>query len=132
MRIKVKMNSSQQHFELSEAAFYEPIQNAVSLVQAHFHAYQTAKFPSRPPEFFSLELCGEAGELANLEKKKWKGKTISNDALADEAADVLIALMNYANARSINLAEAVILKLQRIEERRQVSEECGEGSVHNS
>lgn len=120
------MNSSQYHFELSDAAFYEPIQNAVRLVQSRFHAYQMAKFPSRPPEFFSLELCGEAGELANLEKKKWKGKTISNDALSDEVADVCIALMNYANARGIDLAAALTLKLRRIEERRQTLEERGE------
>ena len=113
-------------FELSDDGFYAPIHQALGNIQARFHAYQTAKFTQRPPEFFSLELCGEAGELANLEKKRWKGKKISNDALSDEAADVCIALMNYANAREIDLAAAVVAKLHRIEEKRRLLEERGE------
>lgn len=113
-------------FELSDDAFYTPIHAALGNIQTRFHAYQEAKFTQRPAEFFSLELCGEAGELANLEKKRWKGKTISNDALADEAADVCIALMNYANARGIDLAAAVVGKLHRIEEKRRLLEERGE------
>lgn len=39
-------------------------------LQKEFLAYQRAVFPDREPRFFALELCGEAGELANLEKKK--------------------------------------------------------------
>jgi NTP pyrophosphatase (non-canonical NTP hydrolase) len=84
-------------------------------VQQGFDDYQRAAFISRPPEFFCLELCGEAGELANLEKKVWKGRDINHVDLADEAADVLIALMNYCNARGIDLANAVSNKLTRIE-----------------
>ena len=87
-------------------------------VQSSFHAYQNEHFPTRSPEFFCLELCGEAGELANLEKKKWKGKSIDDLRIADEAADVLIALMNYTNARGIDIGAAVQSKLQRIEEKR--------------
>ncbi len=87
--------------------------NVVS-VQKAFDSYQNACFTARPPEFFCLELCGEAGELANLEKKLWKGADISMDRVSDEAADVLISLMNYANARGIDLASAVADKLSRI------------------
>lgn len=87
--------------------------NVVS-VQKAFDSYQNACFTPRPPEFFCLELCGEAGELANLEKKLWKGADISMDRVSDEAADVFISLMNYANARGIDLASAVSDKLSRI------------------
>ena len=83
-------------------------------VQRAFDAYQQTSFIPRSPEFFALELCGEAGELANLVKKVWKGRDIPDADVADEAADVLIALMNFCNARSIDLAAAVADKLTRI------------------
>ena len=83
-------------------------------VQMAFNAYQQECFIARPPEFFALELCGEAGELANLEKKRWKGAPPNDDHTAEEAADVLIALMNFCNARGIDLAKAVADKLPRI------------------
>jgi len=86
----------------------------VGPIQQAFDAYQNACFIARPPEFFCLELCGEAGELANLEKKLWKGADIAAHRVEDEAADVFISLMNYANARGINLAAAVTDKLSRI------------------
>lgn len=86
----------------------------LSLVQLEFDAYQRDWFLARPPEFFCLELCGEAGELANLEKKRWRGDSPNPEHTAEEAADVFIALMNFANASGINLAEAVALKLHRI------------------
>lgn len=95
-------------------------------IQSEFDKYQKAKFVAKSPEFFCLELNGEAGELANIEKKQWKGKHISPDRFADEAADVLIALMNYSNARGVNLADAVSTKLQKIEKKRIELEEIGE------
>lgn len=87
-------------------------------LQREFDRYQRAAFPERPSHFFSLELCGEAGELANLEKKAWKGRTIVDEAFVDEAADVVIAVLNYANSRGIDLAGAVERKMARIDERR--------------
>ena len=102
------------------------IRTALPLIQQGFDNYQNSCFTARPPEFFCLELCGETGELANLEKKKWKGKSIQNNRLEEEAADVLIALCNYSNARGINLAEAVASKLQAIEEKRAHLEKSGE------
>jgi NTP pyrophosphatase (non-canonical NTP hydrolase) len=83
-------------------------------IQEAFDRYQQACFIARSAEFFCLELCGEAGELANLEKKRWKGASVADERIRDEAADVFIALMNYANARGVNLAQAVADKLQRI------------------
>ncbi len=83
-------------------------------IQQGFDAYQRECFVARPPEFFALELCGEAGELANLEKKRWRGSTVDDTRTAEEAADVFIALMNFCNARGINLAHALALKLPTI------------------
>lgn len=121
-----KLPLSPTPLNLSDNAFYQPIHDALHSIQTRFDAYQREKFTERPPEFFSLELCGEAGELANLEKKLWKGKVIAHEAVSDEAADVLIALMNYANARGIDLGAAVVAKLYRIEEKRRTLEANGE------
>lgn len=95
-------------------------------IQKDFDNYQNQYFPKRSPEFFCLELNGEAGELANLEKKIWKGKTVSIEHIADEAADMFIALLNYANSRKINLALAVANKLQIIEQKRIALQQKGE------
>lgn len=95
-------------------------------VQFDFNDYQNAFFKAKPAEFFCLELNGEAGELANLEKKVWKGNKIDKELLEDEAADVFISLMNYSNARRINLAEAVKKKLRKIEEKRSSLAKMGE------
>lgn len=102
------------------------IKNAIRKIQDNFDSYQNKCFTQRSPEFFCLELNGEAGELANLEKKHWKGKPIEHEKFSDEAADVLIALFNYCNARGINLEKAVIDKLNRIEEKRSLLESVGE------
>jgi len=88
-------------------------------IQKGFDDYQNSFFPQRTPEFFCLELNGEAGELANIEKKQWKGREIDPAQFADEAADVFIALMNYSNARGIDLGQAVVTKLEKIEAKRQ-------------
>ena len=87
-------------------------------LQREFDSYQRAAFPERLPRFFALELAGECGELANLEKKEWKGRTIPEAEYVDEAADVCIALLNYANSRGIDLAEAVKTKMERIDGKR--------------
>ncbi len=87
-------------------------------IQAAFAAYQKEAFPARPPQFFALELAGEAGEVANNEKKVWKGAPVPRECIEDEAADVFIALVNYANANGIDLAKAVARKTLVIEQRR--------------
>lgn len=81
--------------------------------------YNKAAFPERTPQFFALELAGEAGEIANKEKKIWKGRELPKEDLEEEAADVLIAVMNYANSRNIDLAKALKEKVIEIEKRRQ-------------
>lgn len=88
------------------------------IIQKKFDEYQKERFPVRSAEFFCLELCGEAGELANIEKKRWKGNIVPSAQFSDEAADVFIALMNYCNARGVELGKAVLKKLYIIEEKR--------------
>jgi len=87
-------------------------------LQTEFDRYQRAAHPEWTPSFFALELCGEAGELANLEKKAWKGRPVALERFEDEAADVAIAIINYANSRGVDLAAAVATKLLEIERRR--------------
>lgn len=96
------------------ARLQQDVVEYLSVVQAGFDTYQRSAFIARPSEFFALELCGEAGELANIEKKRWRGSTIDRDHRAEEAADVLISLMNFCNAAEIDLASAVAQKLDRI------------------
>ncbi len=110
--------------KFSEDAVAQPIESKLQDVQHIFDKYQE-EFQAKPRNFFCLELCGEAGELANLEKKVWKGKDIDPARVADEAADVLIALMNYTNAAEIDLGSAVATKLRRIEQVRQQLEQEG-------
>lgn len=43
--------------------------------------------------FLSLALCGEAGELANIVKKEWRGDGQLGQAALDEVADVITYAM---------------------------------------
>lgn len=114
------------NLQLEQIELINSIKNSVRKIQDLFDKYQKKCFTERGAEFFCLELNGEAGELANLEKKQWKGKSVEHERFSDEAADVFIALMNYCNARGINLEKAVINKLNIIEERRSLLESVGE------
>ncbi len=104
----------------------ECVKLSIGSVQKEFDDYQNEHFPQRSPEFFCLELNGEAGELANIEKKRWKGKHIPEERFAEEAADVLIALLNYSNSKKLDLANAVATKLESIENKRLELESIGE------
>ncbi len=95
----------------------------LATLQTEFQRYQEAAFPHRPPRFFALELAGETGELANLEKKVWKGRQVDEADFVDEAADVCIALLNFANSRGIDLAAAVEHKMRHIDRRRRAEPE---------
>jgi len=97
-----------------------PQVEGLNQTQQSFMQYQLRAFGQRSASFFALELAGECGELANLEKKLWRDpqRGVDEQHLRDEAADVFIALMNYCNARGIQLEPAVQSKLSRIEERR--------------
>ncbi len=101
------------------------INEQLSQIQSLFGEYQNSYFPERSPEFFCLELNGEAGELANAEKKRWKGRHVEDEVYSEEAADVFIALINYSNSRGIDLSKAVKKKLEKIEKKRKELEKEG-------
>ncbi|MDE2876823.1 MAG: hypothetical protein OXU69_11780 [Gemmatimonadota bacterium] len=111
----------------SPSAFLPASYDGLEALQAEFHRYQEAAFPHRPPRFFALELAGETGELANLEKKVWKGRQVDEADFVDEAADVCIALLNFANSRGIDLAAAVKRKMRRIDRKRRAEPEATGG-----
>ena len=111
----------------SESALLPASYDGLQTLQAEFQRYQEAAFPHRPPRFFALELAGETGELANLEKKVWKGRHVDDADFVDEAADVCIALLNFANSRGIDLAAAVQRKMRHIDTRRRDEPEAPGG-----
>ena len=102
----------------SASALLPASYDGLQTLQAEFRRYQEAAFPHRPPRFFALELAGETGELANLEKKVWKGRHVDEADFVDEAADVCIALINFANSRGIDLGAAVEHKMRHIDGKR--------------
>lgn len=53
--------------------------------------------------FFALAIAGEAGELANLLKKEWRGNPQSILDIAQEMADIRIYLEHMAVHLKINL-----------------------------
>ncbi len=64
------------------------------------------------PYFGGLELCGEAGELANLLKKDWRGDAGDRaDAIAMELADVAIVTSFLARDLGVDLEAAIYAKL---------------------
>jgi NTP pyrophosphatase (non-canonical NTP hydrolase) len=112
--------SSPPHLSKLQGKLPPPRVGGLKEAQLSFQAYQSIAFFDRPPSFFALELAGECGELCNVEKKIWRDpeRPIDHLHLAEEAADVLITLLNYCNARGIDLEGAVETKLVQIEERR--------------
>lgn len=100
--------------EVERNKLVDAIQANLPGIQDGFSAYQNSFFIERPREFFALELCGEAGELANLEKKRWRGQEIEIGRFEEEAADVFIALVNYCNSAGLDLSSAVAKKLVQI------------------
>jgi NTP pyrophosphatase (non-canonical NTP hydrolase) len=98
----------------------------LKVIQNNFEDYQNKHFVQKSSQFFCLELNGEAGELANLEKKEWKGRNVEFAKFEDEAADVFIALMNYCNSKQIDLEQSLIQKLKYIEQIRMEREQKGE------
>src|SRR5271155_1414682 len=67
--------------------------------------------------FLALAICGEAGELANLVKKMWRGDVVDSNQIRDEIADIRIYLEHIARHLHINLDQACENKLEVVAER---------------
>jgi NTP pyrophosphatase (non-canonical NTP hydrolase) len=77
-------------------------------------------FPSYSNEderFLALALCGEAGELANMIKKRWRDNVDLSDEIREEIADIRVYLELLAKCFGIEgakLDRAVEAKLEKV------------------
>jgi NTP pyrophosphatase (non-canonical NTP hydrolase) len=79
------------------------------------HLFQP--WSSEDERFLSLALCGEAGELANMVKKRWRDGVDLREEIKDEIADIRIYLELLAKCFDIEgdkLDERVRDKLGRV------------------
>jgi NTP pyrophosphatase (non-canonical NTP hydrolase) len=73
--------------------------------------------PDEVTHYLALAICGEAGELANLIKKAWRGDVVDPAAIRDELADIRIYLEHLARHLGIDLDHACSLKLDEVVQR---------------
>jgi len=77
-------------------------------------------FPSysnHDERFLALALCGEAGELANMIKKRWRDNADLSEEIKDEIADIRVYLELLAKCFGIEgakLDERVKSKLEKV------------------
>jgi NTP pyrophosphatase (non-canonical NTP hydrolase) len=67
--------------------------------------------------FLALAISGEAGELANLFKKWWRGDDLDLSKAKDEIADVYIYLRHLACHMQFDLDERAAMKVDVVTER---------------
>lgn len=67
--------------------------------------------------FLALAVCGEAGELANLIKKIWRGDEVASDEIRDEIADIRIYLEHLSRHLGFDLDAACEQKLKVVARR---------------
>lgn len=68
--------------------------------------------------FMTLALCGEAGELANLIKKDWRGDAGDRrQKIVEELADVANYAFMLAEGLGVDLPAAMLRKLKEVEQR---------------
>jgi NTP pyrophosphatase (non-canonical NTP hydrolase) len=77
-------------------------------------------YSSEDERFLALALCGEAGELANIIKKRWRDGVDLSEEACDEIADIRIYLELIAkcfNIEGAKLDERVKQKLLKVSEK---------------
>jgi NTP pyrophosphatase (non-canonical NTP hydrolase) len=80
-------------------------------------AHLFTAYSSADERFLALALCGEAGELANMIKKRWRDGVGLEEEIRDEIADVRVYLELLAKCfgiQSEKLDERVQQKLQKV------------------
>jgi NTP pyrophosphatase (non-canonical NTP hydrolase) len=74
-------------------------------------------YSSTDERFLALALCGEAGELANMIKKRWRDDAHLVDEIRDEIADIRVYLELLAKCFGIEgekLDARVVAKLEKV------------------
>src|SRR5229473_7692024 len=74
-------------------------------------------YSSHDERFLALALCGEAGELANMIKKRWRDGADLSEEIKDEIADIRVYLELLAKCFGIEgdkLDQRVADKLTRV------------------
>lgn len=74
-------------------------------------------FSSEDERFLALALCGEAGELANMIKKRWRDGADLSEEIRDELADIRVYLELLAKCFGIEgekLDRQVEAKLEKV------------------
>jgi NTP pyrophosphatase (non-canonical NTP hydrolase) len=74
-------------------------------------------YSNRDERFLALALCGEAGELANMIKKRWRDAADLTEEIRDEIADIRVYLELLAKCFEIEgdkLNERVQSKLEKV------------------
>jgi NTP pyrophosphatase (non-canonical NTP hydrolase) len=93
------------------------------------HAKGNLTSDSEVLNFLALAICGEAGELANLVKKIWRGDEVDPDQIQDEIADIRIYLEHLSRHLDIDLDRACERKLDEVHERLLAKERHEEADV---
>jgi NTP pyrophosphatase (non-canonical NTP hydrolase) len=81
-------------------------------------------YSSQDERFLALALCGEAGELANMIKKRWRDGVDLSEEIRDEIADIRVYLELIAHCFEISgdrLNARVEQKLQRVVKKHGIS-----------
>lgn len=79
------------------------------------HLFPT--YSNKDERFLALALCGEAGELANYIKKRWRDNADFSEEIKDEIADIRVYLELLAKCFNIEgdkLDERVKQKLAKV------------------
>jgi NTP pyrophosphatase (non-canonical NTP hydrolase) len=79
------------------------------------HLFPT--YSSTDERFLALALCGEAGELANIIKKRWRDDVSLHEEACDEIADIRVYLELLAKCFGIEgskLDDRVKAKLEKV------------------
>lgn len=80
-------------------------------------AHLFPSYSSQDERFLALGLCGEAGELANFIKKRWRDNADYQEEIRDEIADIRVYLELLAKRFGIEgekLDERVKQKLEKV------------------